>query len=78
MYDDDAGLVRERAYLIWDREGRPEGRAGAHWQMAKDELALERSLASADPPLVSAAPDLSPDSSNEPQVEPAPRRRPAK
>lgn len=33
--------IRERAYHIWEREGRPEGRALDHWQMARSELALE-------------------------------------
>jgi hypothetical protein len=26
--------VRERAYLIWESEGRPEGRADDHWRFA--------------------------------------------
>jgi Protein of unknown function (DUF2934) len=26
--------IRERAYFIWEREGRPEGRADDHWQYA--------------------------------------------
>lgn len=25
---------RERAYHLWEAEGRPEGRAEAHWDMA--------------------------------------------
>jgi hypothetical protein len=32
--------VRQRSYEIWQREGRPEGRALAHWFMAKAELEL--------------------------------------
>jgi hypothetical protein len=31
--------VRERAYEIWEREGRVHGRAEAHWHTAKLELA---------------------------------------
>ena len=27
-------LVRERAYKIWESEGRPEGLADKHWSMA--------------------------------------------
>jgi Protein of unknown function (DUF2934) len=27
--------VRERAYGIWEAEGRPEGRDAEHWQMAR-------------------------------------------
>lgn len=30
--------VRERAYFIWEREGRPHGRDGEHWIMAEREL----------------------------------------
>jgi hypothetical protein len=26
--------VRERAYFIWESEGRPEGRADDHWRFA--------------------------------------------
>ncbi len=26
--------VREKAYFIWEREGRPEGRAHDHWYRA--------------------------------------------
>jgi hypothetical protein len=36
-------VVRERAHLIWEREGRPAGRAEAHWSMAEAELAAETS-----------------------------------
>jgi hypothetical protein len=29
--------IRERAYLIWENEGRPEGRAEDHWRCAATE-----------------------------------------
>jgi hypothetical protein len=29
--------IREKAYLIWEREGRPEGRAEDHWRFATAE-----------------------------------------
>ena len=35
---DDA--VRERAYEIWEREGRPDGHHETHWKQALAELAL--------------------------------------
>ena len=38
-------LVRERAYFIWEREGRPEGREQEHWQAAVRELEVELGLA---------------------------------
>jgi hypothetical protein len=36
---DDA--IRERAYLIWEREGRPHGRDFEHWVRAQVELLAE-------------------------------------
>jgi hypothetical protein len=43
--------VRERAYFIWEREGRPSGRAYDHWVAAtieetQDEFAEEEKLLS--------------------------------
>jgi len=34
---DEEARVRERAYLIWEQEGRPEGRAMGHWLRAQRE-----------------------------------------
>ena len=30
--------VRERAYAIWEEEGRPDGRALDHWERAYQEI----------------------------------------
>ena len=30
--------IQERAYELWDRDGRPDGRANEHWLMAELEL----------------------------------------
>ncbi len=39
----------QRAYALWDAEGRPDGRGGEHWQQAVREYQLlERTRASAD------------------------------
>jgi hypothetical protein len=46
MGDDWEGRVRERAYAIWEREGRPEGGAERHWAQAEEELRAEASAAS--------------------------------
>jgi hypothetical protein len=35
--------VRERAYRIWLDEGRPEGRADLHWEMASELVVIEES-----------------------------------
>ena len=37
--------VRLRAYLIWEREGRPEGRDAEHWRQAEQEVAQEEDAA---------------------------------
>jgi hypothetical protein len=34
-------MVRERAYYIWEREGRPQGREAEHWHAAMEELTSE-------------------------------------
>jgi hypothetical protein len=34
---DHEDAIRERAYLIWQREGQPDGRAQAHWERAITE-----------------------------------------
>ena len=33
--------IRARAYRIWEEEGRPEGRAEVHWDMARELIAIE-------------------------------------
>lgn len=35
-------IVCERAYLFWEQEGRPEGRAEEHWHRAHDQRLRER------------------------------------
>ena len=32
--------VRERAYSLWEQEGRPEGRAEDHWRRAEAEVGV--------------------------------------
>ncbi len=34
--------VRERAYFLWEKDGRPSGHAEEHWQRALDEHLRER------------------------------------
>lgn len=36
-----AGQVAERAYSIWEKNGRPEGRDLEHWLRAEFEVAAE-------------------------------------
>lgn len=41
MSDTDEDRVRERAYAIWEDEGKPEGEHLRHWSDAEDELRRE-------------------------------------
>jgi hypothetical protein len=45
MLDDRLQRVRLRAYLVWEREGRPEGRELEHWFIAEREVADEEDAA---------------------------------
>jgi hypothetical protein len=36
--DEKDQRVRQRAHELWEAEGRPSGRAEAHWQQAEQEL----------------------------------------
>jgi hypothetical protein len=42
--DDHDERVRRRAYKIWLEEGRPGGRADAHWEMARELVAIEENF----------------------------------
>ena len=53
--------IRDRAYSLWERAGRPEGCETEHWLRAESELIEERTQAqrmpgSASPTPVSATP----------------------
>ena len=41
MDHDKERRIRERAYAIWEREGRPQGRDSEHWKEAEAEIAAE-------------------------------------
>lgn len=47
MIDPDERAIGDRAYLIWEREGRPNGRDRDHWLQAAWELAGEEARAAA-------------------------------
>ena len=38
MVDQQDDRIRQRAYELWEREGRPEGREHAHWAEAAREI----------------------------------------
>ena len=37
MADKVSEWIAQRAYAIWEEEGRPGGRDGEHWRLASDE-----------------------------------------
>lgn len=41
MDNDRHEKIRQRAYEIWMREGRPDGAHERHWQQAKQELGYD-------------------------------------
>jgi hypothetical protein len=41
MDSDEEARIRERAYEIWAREGRPHGKDEEHWQRARAEISAE-------------------------------------
>ncbi len=43
MIDAHETLIRQRAYEIWEGEGRPEGRSDLHWEQAMRELEMQAS-----------------------------------
>lgn len=43
---EDEDRVRQKAHELWEGEGRPEGRAEAHWAQAREIVALRDSFGS--------------------------------
>ena len=52
MTDDRKHRIERRAYLLWEEEGRPEGRHEDHWQLAELETRDDVEDAAAPDPLV--------------------------
>lgn len=73
MTEDIEERVRARAHLIWEREGRPEGREQEHWDQALAELA-EEAAAGADAPKKRAVRKAAPTAADG-EPAPAPKRR---
>lgn len=61
--------IRQRAYEIWERDGRPHGRDAEHWQQAAAEIDAETAPAGAE-----AASEQQARPSPNPPEAPAPRR----
>jgi len=41
MSDDLEQRIRARAYRLWIEDGQPQGKAVAHWELARIAIALE-------------------------------------
>ncbi len=39
--DDTERRIRERAYQLWDEDGRPQGREAEHWERARFLVGIE-------------------------------------
>jgi len=57
MAEDLESRIQKRAYQIWEREGRPEGRSHDHWELAREEIAIEDNYRSTLRPNPSHGPD---------------------
>lgn len=45
--DSDEDRIRHKAHELWEAEGRPHGRDAAHWEQAREIIAIQDSHASA-------------------------------
>lgn len=59
MREDRKDWLRQRAYAIWESEGRPDGREHAHWAQAERELAADH-MPEEQPALAAATAETSP------------------
>lgn len=74
MSDDRQRKIERRANEIWQREGRPDGRADEHWRLATAEIEAEEA---AQVSLASAAPEPQPapeEAAAKPAAKAAPKR----
>ena len=88
MMPDLTEKIRKRAHLIWERQGRPHGRAEQHWEQAVHEIeneeaarvravadGAEKTSASGGDADKSAATDSAPDAPEAAPSSPLSRRR---
>jgi Protein of unknown function (DUF2934) len=76
MHGDLQQRIRERAYELWERSGRPDGRADEYWWQAERELGsieIRVTGEAPDAPALAAAAEIV----TAPIKAKAPRRRPA-
>jgi hypothetical protein len=86
MSPEQEDRIKQRAYEIWEREGRPDGRGDVHWSMAVQEIRAEDGwvddAADSDGPtddlsrqLGSAEAALAPEGAVATEEEPAPAKK---
>jgi hypothetical protein len=86
MSPEQEDRIKQRAYEIWEREGRPDGRGDVHWSMAVQEIRAEDGwvddAADSDDPtddlsrqLGSAEAALAPEGAAATEEEPAPAKK---
>jgi hypothetical protein len=61
MSDDIDAKIRKRAYAIWEKENRPEGRHLEHWHCAQAEIEAEQSSVAGQSEQPASAPTESTD-----------------
>jgi Protein of unknown function (DUF2934) len=68
--------IRDRAYAIWEYEGRPDGQSERHWRLAEQAIAkIEEGAVSVDPagvPLTEKQTNESSDVAGSPYAPPEP------
>jgi hypothetical protein len=66
--------IRDRAYTLWEKEGRPEGRHSDHWHQATRELGeVDHAIPEDETPNASVAQDPTPKR----QASRTPRKKPS-
>jgi hypothetical protein len=55
MIEEVEDRIRERAHALWEGEGRPAGRAEAHWFQAAAEIVARKTRAATRPKAARAA-----------------------
>jgi hypothetical protein len=56
-YEETEKRIRERAYQIWNDEGRPDGHAEEHWEKARMIISVEESLPTMLKPVLEPHPE---------------------
>jgi hypothetical protein len=73
--------IRQRAYEIWEREGKPDGREAEHWDKAAAEIDAEResteAMTSAADTTEAGAPPAPPETPPARRSRSTPKRAPA-